>query len=110
MCVHCLVELLTSPHPPPPPHTHTHTHTLTHSLTHSDTKHCKELLKKDFDLDASDEDCEAVRKVCQAASTRAARLAAVGIIALVRKINKLDKCTVAVDGSLYKLHPKFSER
>ena len=95
-----------SHHSPPPPPTHTHTH----SLTHSDTKHCKELLKKDFDLDASDEDCEAVRKVCQAASTRAAQLAAVGIVALVRKINKLDKCTVAVDGSLYKLHPKFSER
>ena len=85
-------------------HTHTHTHIP------SDTKHCKELLKKEFDLDASDEDCEAVRRVCEAASTRAARLAAVGIVALVRKINKLDKCTVAVDGSLYKLHPKFSER
>ena len=89
---------------------YTHTHTHTHTHIPSDTKHCKELLKKEFDLDASDEDCETVRKVCEAASTRAARLAAVGIVALVRKINKLDKCTVAVDGSLYKLHPKFSER
>ena len=90
--------------------THTCTHTHTHTHTNSDTKQCKKLLKKNFDLDASDEDCEVARRVCEAVSTRAARLAAAGIVALVRKIDKLDKCTVAVDGSLYKLHPKFSER
>ena len=28
----------------------------------------------------------------------------------VLQINKLDKCTVAVDGSLYKLHPHFKDR
>ena len=43
-------------------------------------------------------------------STRAARLAASGIVALVKKINKIDGCSVAVDGSLYKLHPKFPKR
>ena len=51
-----------------------------------------------------------MRRVCEAVSTRAARLAASGIVALVKKINKLDGCSVAVDGSLYKLHPKFPER
>ena len=48
--------------------------------------------------------------MCEAVSTRAARLAASGIVALVKKINKIDGCSVAVDGSLYKLHPKFPER
>lgn len=48
-----------------------------------------------------------MERICQAVSTRAARLAAAGIVTIVRKIGKVDKCTVAVDGSLYKLHPDF---
>lgn len=71
---------------------------------------CKEIFKKDFQMDVSDQDCELVRQVCQAVSTRAARLAGAGIVALVEKIGKIDSCTVAVDGSLYKDHPKFSQR
>ena len=71
---------------------------------------CKKLLKNDFSIEASDEDCEVARRVCEAVSTRAARLAAAGIVALVKKINKLDGCSVAVDGSLYKKHPKFATK
>jgi hexokinase len=37
-------------------------------------------------------------------------MAAAGIVALVKKIDKLDGCTVAVDGSLYKKHPEFPHR
>ena len=33
-----------------------------------------------------------------------------GVVSLVRKIGKVVKCTVAVDGSLYKLHPHFKFR
>lgn len=61
-------------------------------------------------MDVSDADCEVVRQVCEAVSTRAARLAGAGIVALVEKIGKISSCTVAVDGSLYKDHPKFSQR
>jgi hexokinase len=65
---------------------------------------CKDLFKNRFDIEASDQDCEVIRRVCVAVSTRAARLAAAGIVALVKKINKTDTdgCTVAVDGCLYK--------
>ena len=91
-----------------PPHTPTTTTTPTH--VHSDTNECKRILKEDFDINASDTDCEAVKRMCEAVSTRAARLAGTGIVALVRKIKKLEKCTVAVDGSLYKLHPMFRGR
>ena len=35
---------------------------------------------------ATDDDCRTIRKVCEAVSTRAARLAAAGVIALVRKV------------------------
>ena len=71
---------------------------------------CKDLLKEKFSIEASEEDCKIVRRVCKAVSTRAARLAATGVVALVKKIDKLDGCTVAVDGALYKKHPKFSHR
>ena len=70
---------------------------------------CKKLFKDRFDIKASYKDCEVIRRVCVAVSTRAARLAAAGIVALVKKINKMDGCTVAVDGSLYKREP-FPER
>ena len=67
-----------------------------------DIKKCKNLFKDRFNVEASDKDCEVIRRVCVAVSTRAARLAAAGIVALVKKINKMDGCTVAVAGSLYK--------
>ena len=78
--------------------------------TSSDAADCKQIFKEEFGLAASDTDCEMVRRVCDAVSSRAARLAATGIVALVRKINKLDNCSVAVDGSLYKKHPTFPKK
>ena len=63
-----------------------------------------------FSIRASDEDCQAVKRVCEAVSKRAARLAATGVVALVEKIDKLSGCTVAVDGSLYEKHPTFETR
>ena len=55
----------------------------------------------------TEEDRRTIREVCTAVSIRAARLAAAGVVSLVRKIGKVKKCTVAVDGSLYKCHPHF---
>ena len=80
------------------------------SLYIRDTEVCKDLLRNNFSIEASEEDCNTVKRVCEAVSTRAARMAAAGIVALVKKIDKLSGCTVAVDGSLYKKHPKFSDR
>lgn len=71
---------------------------------------CKKILKEEFSIEASDSDCRDVKRICEAVSTRAARLAASGIVALVRKINKLYGCSVAVDGSLYKKHPHFATK
>ena len=71
---------------------------------------CRELLKNEFSIEASDEDCEVVKKICEAVSSRAAKLVAAGVVALVKKIDKLDCCSVAVDGSLYKKHPKFAAK
>ena len=68
---------------------------------------CKKLFKDRFNIEASDKDCEVIRRVCEAVSTRAARLTAAGIVAIVKKIDITDGCTVAVE---YSLHPQFLER
>ena len=55
----------------------------------SDLSKTKDLKDKDGKLvlsGATDDDCRTIRRVCEAVSTRAARLAAAGVIALVRKV------------------------
>lgn len=55
-------------------------------------------------------DRKIVKHVCELVGIRAARLAAAGVAALVTKINKLDVCTVAVDGSVFQYYPHFANR
>ncbi|NXR88159.1 HXK3 protein, partial [Hypocryptadius cinnamomeus] len=67
----------------------------------------------ELELDASFEDSVLMREVCQTVSLRAAQLCAAGLAAVVEKmrenrgLNQLS-VTVGVDGTLYKLHPCFS--
>jgi hexokinase len=49
-----------------------------------------------------------VKRVCELIGTRSARLAAAGIVSIVTKINKLDDCTVAIDGSLFEHYPHYT--
>ncbi|XP_063269388.1 hexokinase-3 isoform X2 [Prinia subflava] len=67
----------------------------------------------ELELDASFEDTVLLREVCQTVSLRAAQLCAAGLAAVVEKMREnrgLDELsvTVGVDGTLYKLHPCFS--
>ncbi|XP_051487517.1 hexokinase-3 [Apus apus] len=69
---------------------------------------------QDLELQASFEDSLLVREVCKTVSLRAAQLCAAGLAAVVEKMREnrgLDKLsvTVGVDGTLYKLHPCFSQ-
>ncbi|TPX71637.1 hexokinase [Chytriomyces confervae] len=50
------------------------------------------------------------KAICEMIGKRAARLSAAGIAAIVTKMNKLDGCTVGIDGSLFELYPHFSNR
>ena len=55
----------------------------------SDISKTRDLKDKDGKLvlsGATDDDCRTIRRVCEAVSTRAARLAAAGVVALVRKV------------------------
>lgn len=69
----------------------------------------RETLKDQFGIDASESDVDVIVKLCDAASTRAARLAAAGIAAILLKINETKDRIVAVDGSVYKKHPTFAK-
>ncbi|NWT43457.1 HXK3 protein, partial [Chroicocephalus maculipennis] len=69
---------------------------------------------QDLELDASFEDSVLVREVCQTVSLRAAQLCAAGLAAVVEKMREnrgLSQLavTVGVDGTLYKVHPCFSQ-
>ncbi|KAL8618135.1 hypothetical protein ACOMHN_034362 [Nucella lapillus] len=52
------------------------------------------------------DDCKVVKYVCTLISARAAFLAAAGLATLINKMNK-PEITIAVDGSLYRFHPRF---
>ncbi|NXN70980.1 HXK2 protein, partial [Himantopus himantopus] len=69
---------------------------------------------QDLELQASFEDSVLVREVCQTVSLRAAHLCAAGLAAVVEKMRENRglaqlAVTVGVDGTLYKLHPRFSQ-
>ncbi|XP_004701445.1 hexokinase HKDC1 [Echinops telfairi] len=65
-------------------------------------------------LDSTCDDSIVVKEVCGAVSRRAAQLCGAGLAAIVQKRRedqglKHLKITVGVDGTLYKLHPHFSQ-
>ncbi|XP_062855474.1 hexokinase-4 isoform X2 [Trichomycterus rosablanca] len=62
----------------------------------------------------SELDCDIVRLACESVSTRAAHMCGAGlagVVNLMRERRCLDewKITVGVDGSVYKLHPRFKD-
>lgn len=79
-----------------------------HSLDLTDTKYVLENVMHISSTSFNDR--RIVKHICEKVGTRAARLSACGITALVTKINRLDACTVAMDGSLYEHYPHFGNR
>lgn len=43
-------------------------------------------------------------------ATRSARLAAAGVAAIITKMNRLNDCTVAIDGSVFVNYPHYANR
>jgi hexokinase len=79
-----------------------------HSYNLSDTKSVLEDL---LNVQQSTlEDRRAIKRICELVGIRAARLSAAAIAAVVGKTNKLDGCTVAIDGSVFEHYPHFKSR
>jgi len=62
----------------------------------------------------TDQDCDIARWACEVVATRAARLSAIGMAAVIKKTNAATKVTgpiqVGVDGSMAEHYPHFEER
>ncbi|KAL2715744.1 hexokinase-1-like [Vespula squamosa] len=69
------------------------------------TDNTKEVLAK-YDIVPTDDDINIVQYVCEVVSNRAALLVSICLAALLERIDK-ENVTIAVDGSLYKHHPRF---
>ncbi|MCX5678040.1 MAG: hypothetical protein NTY76_02910 [Candidatus Omnitrophica bacterium] len=78
----------------------------------SDLADTKVLLRRLGVKDPSFEDLKVVRRACELISTRAARISAAAIVAVVTKIDPhvIRKHTIAIDGSVYEKLPGFSEK
>ncbi|KAJ3130429.1 hexokinase A [Physocladia obscura] len=55
-------------------------------------------------------DRKIIKAVCEMVGLRSARLAAAGVCAVVTKMNKLNGCTVGIDGSLFEKYPHYPNR
>lgn len=71
------------------------------------TSRTKAILKE-LDIDASDEDVEVAKYLCEVLSIRAAQLVGTGLAVLLNHMNK-PEVTVAIDGSLYRHHPRLHD-
>ncbi|KAJ3067930.1 hexokinase A [Podochytrium sp. JEL0797] len=79
-----------------------------HTLNLSDTRTVLEDMLKIPATTLADR--RLVKTLCELVGMRSARLAAAGIAAVITKMNKLDGCTVGIDGSLFELYPHYSNR
>ena len=79
-----------------------------HSLELSDTKN---LFEDVLGVPSTSlYDRRIVKHICELVGTRAARLTAAGVAAILTKINRLNACTVAFDGSVFEHYPHFVNR
>jgi len=72
----------------------------------ADLTNVKQILDELDIFDYTLTDCLILRRVCEVVSMRAAYLSAAGVAALLKRVSRTS-VTVAVDGSLYRYHPKF---
>ncbi len=70
---------------------------------------CRTVLQEIFGQHATftDEDCSALRYICELISRRAGFMVAAGVSALLKRMDYKD-VVVAIDGSLFRYHPHFA--
>ncbi|RWS21914.1 putative hexokinase HKDC1-like protein [Leptotrombidium deliense] len=64
---------------------------------------------KQLDIEEySREDCDKLKYICTLVSTRAAHLASAAVATILNRIKRFNT-TIAVDGSVYRKHPRFRQ-
>lgn len=67
----------------------------------------KRIIKELAGIDEpSSDDCSVVKCICNGVSKRAAQLIAAGLAVLIKRVNQ-PEITIAVDGSLFRFHPRL---
>ncbi|KAJ3227582.1 glucokinase [Clydaea vesicula] len=79
-----------------------------HSTDLIDTKTILENFFQIYNTSLTDR--EYVKEICELVGIRAARLTLAGIASILILINRLDGCTVAIDGSVFEHYPHFTSR
>ena len=74
-----------------------------------DFTRCRQALEDLGMTEVSDEDCSAIRYVCECVSRRAGFMVSAGITALLKKMDYKD-VVVAIDGSVFRYHPHFPSK
>ncbi|XP_054709188.1 hexokinase-1-like [Uloborus diversus] len=79
---------------------------VSHSLEGKDLEKISDILKSKGFLETTLDDAEIVYYVCSVVSVRGSLIVSICLSSLLRRMDKKD-VTIAVDGSLFKLHPKY---
>ncbi|OXA41712.1 hexokinase-1 [Folsomia candida] len=70
------------------------------------TTNCRKICQ-DLDLEYDDEDIAILKHICYIVSDRAAKLVSITLASLLDRMDKPGLVTIAIDGSLYKHHPRL---
>ncbi|XP_017079619.1 hexokinase type 2 [Drosophila eugracilis] len=71
-------------------------------------RHCSRVLHDLGMMGTQETDKEALRFICEAVSSRSAKLCACGLVTLINKMN-INEVIIGIDGSVYRYHPKYHE-
>ena len=76
----------------------------------NDLKDICQFMAQEFNIQTTLKDRQWIKKVTILVGTRAARLTAAGIAAMIMKTQSWNGCTVAIDGSVFEHYPYFASR
>lgn len=75
-----------------------------------DLSDVKALLEDLFGIQTTLVDRRLIKRICELVGMRAARLSAAAVAGVLSKMNRLNGCTVAIDGSVFEHYPHFKNR
>nr|XP_017007684.2 hexokinase type 2 [Drosophila takahashii] len=69
---------------------------------------CNKVLNELGMIGNQESDKEALRFICEAVSSRSAKMCACGLVTIINKMN-INEVVIGIDGSVYRFHPKYHD-